>query len=352
MDGRTACRSVLLAGLLIGVAWVPGVLAQQQQEAGREELVEEIVAWVNDDVVMLSDLREAEQQAIQQVMSQTSASGEAMAAQVQEVKQRVLLEQIWNRLLVQEAEQLFDLEMLKQDLLDSFMKRQQIDTVEQLEAALAQYGLTRERLEDRLLLQAAPNYVIENRVEVNLGVSEEEAREFYEENIDRFATDASVTFREIVLYARDERARTERRDEAERIAERARETDDFEALVAHVSEAPSKSIGGRIGPVDPKDLVGPITEAVMEGGPVGGVVGPVETSQGFHILKVEQRQESEVPAFEEVRAECERFCRQAKFEPAFKDFIAELWERSRVEVREPYMDRIPEPWSETVVVRQ
>jgi parvulin-like peptidyl-prolyl isomerase len=183
-------------------------------------------------------------------------------------------------------------------------------------------------------------------------VSEEEAREFYEENIDRFATDASVTFREIVLYARDERARSERRDEAERIAERARETDDFEALVAEVSEAPSKSIGGRIGPVDPKDLVGPITEAVMEGGPVGSVVGPVETSQGFHILKVEQRQESEVPAFEEVRVECERFCRQAKFEPAFKEFIAELWERSRVEVREPYMDRIPEPWSETVVVRQ
>jgi parvulin-like peptidyl-prolyl isomerase len=275
-----------------------------------------------------------------------------MASQVQEVKQQVLLQQIWNRLLVQEAEQLFDLEMLKQDLLDSFMKRQQIDTLEQLDAALAQYGMSRDRLEERLLLQAAPNYVVENRVKVNLGVSEEEARQFYQENIERFTTEASVTFREIVLYARTEQALQERRAEAERIAERARTSDEFEALVAEVSEAPSKSIGGRIGPVDPKDLVGPVTEAVMEGGPVGSVVGPVSTNQGWHVLKIEDRQESEVAPFEEVRAECEQFCRQAKFEPAYRGFIEELWERSRIEVREPYLDRIPEPWSETVVVRQ
>jgi parvulin-like peptidyl-prolyl isomerase len=339
---------MLAAGAALWLLLAPPAGAQQV-EKGEEQLVEEIVAWVNDEVVMLSDLREAEQASIQQAMS--SASGDQIAARIEEIKGRILLDQIWNRLLVQEAAQLFDIEMLKQDLVDNFMKSRQIESLEKLDSMLAQYGMSREMLEDRLLLQAAPNYVVENRIRVNLGVSEAEAREFYEENVDRFTTEASVTFREIVLYARNERSRKERRGEAERIAGEARSAEDFVTLVEEYSEAPSSSIGGKIGPVDPNDLIAPVKEAVMEGGAVGSVVGPVETDQGWHILLVEDRQESEVAPFEEVRSECEELCRQRKFDPAFKEFIGKLWERSRIEVRRPYLDRVPQPWRETVVVR-
>ena len=347
---RTRITSKLM---LAAVALIPLLLvspaAAQQVEQGEEQLVEEIVAWVNDEVVMLSDLREAEQASIQQAMS--SASDDQIAARIEEAKERILLDQIWNRLLVQEAAQLFDIEMLEQDLIDNFMKSRQIESVEQLDAMLAQYGMSREMLEDRLLLQAAPNYVIENRVRVNLGVSEAEAREFYQENLDRFSSEARVTFREIVLYARTEQARQERREEAGQIADEARGSQDFAALVEEYSEAPSSSIGGKIGPVNPNDLIDEVRQAVMEGGPVGSVVGPVATDQGWHILLIEERQESEVAPFEEVRGECEELCRQRKFEPEFKEFIGRLWDRSRIEVRQPYLDRIPQPWRETVVVR-
>lgn len=343
-------RPWIAVAVLLAAAASAQTAAQEQPGSEQEQLVEEVVAWVNDDVVMLSELRSAEQMSLQQAMQ--SASDEQIANRVQEVKERVLLDQIWNRLLVQEAGQMFDMEMIKQDLIDNFMKSRQIDSREQLESMLSQAGLTMDMLEERLLLQSAPNYVIENRVKVNLGVSEAEAREFYEQNIDRFSSEASVTFREIVLYARSPRAREERREEAQKIAERARETEDFEALVEEVSEAPSKSIGGRIGPVNPDDLIQPVARAVMEGGPVGGVVGPVETEQGWHVLLVEDRQKAEVAPFEEVREECEELCRQRKFQPEFKEFIGKLWDRSRIEVREPYLDRIPEPWRETVVVRE
>jgi parvulin-like peptidyl-prolyl isomerase len=345
---RITSKLMLAAGAVFSLLLVSPVAAQQVEQ-GEEQLVEEIVAWVNDEVVMLSDLREAEQASIQQAMS--SASDDQVAARIEQVKQRILLDQIWNRLLVQEAAQLFDIEMLKQDLIDNFMKSRQIESVEKLDSMLSQYGMSRDMLEDRLLLQAAPNYVIENRIRVNLGVSEAEAREFYQENLDRFSSEASVTFREIVLYARNRQARGDRREEAERIADEARGSDDFAALVEEYSEAPSSSIGGKIGPVNPGDLIETVRQAVMEGGPIGSVVGPVATNQGWHILLIEDRQESEVAPFEEVRSECEELCRQRKFEPAFQEFIGKLWDRSRIEVRRPYLDRIPQPWRETVVVR-
>lgn len=345
-------RTILLSvACMAALAVVSPFPAAAQEDGQREELIEEIVAWVNDDVVLLTDLRELEQAAIQGIVAQGDRAPGGMTSQVKAVKERVLMELIWNRLLVQEAEQLFDIESIEQELIESFMKSQGIEGIDELEKILARYGLDREMLEDRLLLQQVPDYVIDNQVRVNLGVSEDEAREYYAENQERFASEASVTFTEIVLYARSEEERAARAQEAAEVFERAAETDDMTALVEEVSEAPSRAIEGRIGPVSPDDLVEPVADALMSDAEVGSVVGPVATPQGWHILRIEDRQRAEIPPFEEVRSICEDMVSQEKFKPVFDEFIRELWNRSRIEVREPYLDRVPEAWQESVIVR-
>lgn len=317
--------------------------------AAEAQLIEEIVAWVNDDVVLLSDLVQAERQAMEE-LRQSQRDGVQRTQQAQQIREQMLLQMIWNRLLIQEAERLYDIEQIKEEVVLRFMKTQQVTTEAELEQILQQYRMTRDELEDRLLMSTAPDLVIDSQVMRTIGVTEQEARAYYEENKAQFATPAEVIFREIVLEAEDPNVRVSRRAEAQAIVDEARSGGDFAELVEQHSEAPSKAIGGKIGPIDPGDLITEIGEAVQDV-PVGEVSDPIETPRGWHILLVEQRTDSVVPPFEEVRAECETACRRERFGPLYEEFLSDLWADATVEVRDRYAGRLPEPWRERTEIR-
>ncbi len=316
-----------------------------------EEVIEEIVAWINDDVVLWNDLRMEEQQQVQQLLQdrRRDTRAEQLAQQVQTVRDKVLADMISQRLIVQEAERLYDLDEIKKDVLKRWKEKQKVRTDEELDRQLAQWGMTRAELEDRLVQSSAPDIVIDMQVNRNLSVSEQEAREFYEQNKDRMSTPAQVTFREIVLLANDPVRRAQRADEARQLAARAR-NGDFVELVRASSEAPSKGLDGRIGPVQPGDLLPAIGRALLDL-QTGQVSEPIETEQGWHIVKVEERREGKTPAFEDVRAEAEDGVRAAKFGPALESYLMSLWDGATIEVRRSYADRLPVKWRERVKTR-
>ncbi len=334
---------IAFVGILAGDA-----LAQGAPVADDETLIEDIVAWVNDDVVLLSDLDTQEQGAIQALMSDSSIPPQRIAEEVKKIKEQTLVSMIWNRLLVQEAERLFNLEALKEDILQRFMKSRDIPNLAELDSLLAKAGLEREELTEKLLDQAAPEIVLRQSVNDTLGVSEAEARKYYEDHQDEFTTKGHVVFREIVLL--DAKGGDTRRAEAEKIVAQAREGSDFVALVKNFSEAPSQAIDGKIGPVSAGDLVTVIAEAAVSV-PVGSISDAIRTDKGWHIIKVEERVDDSVLPFEQVRVKCEDGCRGEKYGPAFEAFVKKLWEASTIEVRSDYMDRLTSPWSESVIVR-
>ena len=334
-------------GILMVALALPGAVRAESNPLVLEEKVQDIVAWVNDDVILWTDLQENEQAAIQQLMQQKSSAGGDLAQQIEEIKESVLLRAIWDRLMVQEAERLFDMESIKKDILDRFMKSKGIGSMEELDKMLKQYYMTREELTDRLVTSAAPEFVLDQQVRANLGVSADEARKFYDEHRDYFTTPGSVVFREILIKDSD----GSKQAQAEEVVRQAREEGaDFEKLVEKYSEAPSKALGGKIGPVNPRDLFEQVSKIVTSID-VGSVSDPFRTPQGWLIVKVEERVDAETKPFEQVEKDCEEGCRNARFEPAFKKFIQGLWDNSTIEVRKEYADRIPEPWRDSIILR-
>ncbi len=340
------------AWLLLGIALavVPANPSQDTGPRPGEEVVEDIVAWVNDDIITLSELREVEQQMLRDLVQQKNLSPEELSRLADQVRKRALLRLIDNQLLFEEAERLYHMDEIRKNVLKSFMKRNGMKTDEELAAFLAPYGMTKEDLVDRLVKSAAPEYVIDTQVRRTLSVTEEEARKYYEEHRDRWTTPGSVTFREIVLTAKTPEERARRRAEAERIVAEARGGADFGKLVQQYSEAASKAVLGRIGPIDPRDLLAPIAEALLAMKP-GQVSDPVETPEGWHILQLEERVPAKVAPFEDVRRECEEAVRAEKFSPAFDEYITGLWKAATVEVRRAYADRLPPPWNGYVTLR-
>jgi parvulin-like peptidyl-prolyl isomerase len=263
----------------------------------------------------------------------------------------MLMSLISGRLLVQEAERLYDVNEIGKDLVKRWRERNDIKSDEQFDRVLKdELHMSRADLQDKLVSGAAPDYVIETQVTRSISVSEKEARQYYDEHRDEFLTPGQVTFREIVLLAETTEQKRARLDEAVELVEQAKSGKDFAKLVEEKSEGPSKSLGGLIGPVAPADLAESVAEAIVKT-PAGQVVGPIPTPVGWQIVKIEQKLDEKVVPFDQARLRCEDAVRQQKFPVVYEQFMTGLWDAATVEVRKDYQTRLPKNMQGKVVYR-
>ncbi len=128
-------------------------------------------------------------------------------------------------------------------------------------------------------------------------VSDEELREYWNENREAFGTTpTTVRFEEIpVLVVPSEEVRAAALAEAESVlAELQAGTIDFQsAAMQHSDDPASRDTGGDVGWFGRGRMVEPFEEAAFAGQP-GALVGPVETLFGYHILQVLDKREDEV----------------------------------------------------------
>ena len=151
-------------------------------------------------------------------------------------------------------------------------------------------------------------------------VSDEDIRTYYEENQKEFTTPEAVKARHI-LKKFPENATDEQKAETKTAAEELLKTvnaeltagADFAELAKKHSEGPSGAQGGALRGGNPKlppgdyfargDMVKPFEEAAFDTLKLGEVSGLVETSYGYHIIKLEEKKSPEVQPFEQAQFE-------------------------------------------------
>jgi parvulin-like peptidyl-prolyl isomerase len=137
-------------------------------------------------------------------------------------------------------------------------------------------------------------------------VTEAEARKAYDED-----TTASVRHILLLTQGKSERDKAEVRKKMEEILDRAKGGEDFAELAKQYSEDEgSKANGGLYEDFGRGRMVKPFEDAAFSV-PVGEISGIVETTFGYHILKVEDRKKETRP-FEEARADLEAQVKRRK----------------------------------------
>ena len=152
--------------LLSGILAVAGALGVQP--SSRAEVIEEIVARVNDDVITRTELQEAEQGAMEEIYS--SRSGEELDKELTKAKTELLKDLITKKMLVQQAERLYDLSKMQDAFVRQFKEQQKIATNAELEKVLKDEGLTLDEFKKRLVEINAPNSVIDYEVRQDLSL--------------------------------------------------------------------------------------------------------------------------------------------------------------------------------------
>src|SRR5688572_8730340 len=179
-----------LAGLLVAIA---------PTEAAAQKKIEQIVARVNSEIVLKSDLdRELAMRASQ--IREEGLEGALLQQQLEKESKDVLRDLIDRTLLVQvakEAGQTADREVLL--AMEELRVREKFATMEELEREIAkQYGDVEEFKND-IRTKHLTQQVIEQMVYGRIVITNEEMRAYYEANKEKFDRPAGIRLSEIVV---------------------------------------------------------------------------------------------------------------------------------------------------------
>jgi len=137
----------------------------------------------------------------------------------------------------------------------------------------------------------------------SLVVAEEQIAAYYQENHDQFNFPEQRRARHILIRsgaADSPELRESRRSQLQEVLEQARAGRDFVELALLYSEDATAADGGDLGYFSRGEMVGPIEEAAFALQP-GEISGIVETSFGFHLVKLEEIKPARRISLDEAR---------------------------------------------------
>lgn len=320
-----------------------------------KRIIERILVKVNGEIITQSNLEDRQVAAIRARGVQPSTNAELFQL-INEVTPEAIATMVEELLLVERGRelgyQLSDRQF--REFLDNLKAENGFETDEEFEITLQQQeGMTledfRRMVERQMLASQVQQVAILNRV----SITDVEAREYYESHIDEFTEPAQATLREILIVVPESTgaglmADQQARNLAEQVQARLAAGEDFATLAAEVSDAPSKSDGGLIGPFEIDDLAGPIQE-VIAGLEVGGVSDVIRTPQGYQLLKLEDRTEDVAQPFEEVRDQISENVFNERRLTEYRKYLDSLREDAIIEWKseelkqayEQYISRVP-----------
>ncbi len=302
------------------------------------EVLEEIVARVEGDIITLSEYRQEEAALTQELYSRFT--GEELDKVIASERKALLLRMIDNKILLRRAERMFDLDQVGTSYLESFRRQQGLETEEALNAALSQQGLTVEDLKRFLVARYAPEEILRIEVRSRVSISDQEMEDYYAENQKLFEVPAEVTFREIVLLA-EGGEKGQRRTEMEEIRAKATaEGADFEALAREHSEAGTAEDGGKLGPMKQEELSEALSAVVFKD-PVGSISAILEMPYGFHLVKIEERADARMRTLDEVRDSLRSQMENFKYAELLQEFLAKAREEADWSVAKKYEGWLP-----------
>lgn len=185
---------------------------------------------------------------------------------------------------------------------------------------LEQMNYTLEELRSDIILQISYEKLAGVLVQ-NEKVTDEELKQFYQDNIRRFSQEEQVHGYHILV---------DTKEKADEILKELQKSADFGEMAEKYSTCPSSAQGGDLGFFGRGAMVAEFETAAfaLE---LGQLSEPVQTQFGWHIIKVTEKKDAVIKTFEELKPDVEKiFLEQIKFDSAMK-YIEKKWSEADIE---------------------
>jgi len=340
--------------LLLPLVLVPIVL-------NADSVVEEIIARVDNSIITRSDFLRSKDQLKDEIRQQDPGNFDKDYA---EKEKDVLRDLIDRQLLLEKGKDLgitADTELIKR--LDEMRKQMNLDTMEDLEKAATAQGVSFEDFKQNLREQIITQQVIGREVGSHITISKEEEQQFYQAHKADMQQPEQIRLSEILVStqkpvtapppakpgdpASPAPTAAPAPSEAETVAAaeaKAKELREqiakgaaFEDVAKKSSDGPSAAQGGDLGTFERGKLAKEIEDVTFAMKP-GDVTQPIQTKQGWVILKVTEHQQAGVPALKQIEPKIQDALYYQKLQPALRTYLTKLREDAYIDIRQGYID--------------
>lgn len=271
--------------------------SRAQAQEGEMQVIDEVIAQVNDDVITLSMLKRETRERIE-ALKQNGMTEQQATEEVSKHEAELIATLINEKLLLQRGKELdlaSEIEAEVNRRMLSIAQEQGINSIEKLYQAMRDSKLDPDEVRRTMRTEMMKQAVLQQEVDrrVYLGFSSDEVKKYYDAHPDKFRKPESVKLSEIYLSTtgKDEAGVTAR---ALELVAQIRAGADFGTLAAANSER--EKDGQRTAPQD-KGYVGEFDlpslrddlVAALKGVKAGGVTEPIRTVEGYQILRVDGR---------------------------------------------------------------
>jgi peptidyl-prolyl cis-trans isomerase SurA len=281
------------------------------------EIVNRILVHVNSRIITQSQFDAR----VDQTVKDTGPP--ASAAKGEEMKKGVMDELVNEALLEDRAKELdlvtADAEI--EDQIKRLKEQNNVTTDEDFAKALAQSGLTIDRLRDQLRRTVTLQRVVGREVNSKVDLSDDALRVLYEREKETWRVPEKAHLAEILVSNGDDPARAARR--AKEASDLIKGGAKFETVVKDYSDGATKGRGGDLGTVAKGELTAEIDKAVFSL-PVGSVSDPVGTKFGWHIVKVIEKSPVSYKPFADVKAQLLKREQDTQFQKKLSEYLEKL----------------------------
>jgi len=317
----------ILTVMLLSLLLLPGL-------PGQTEVVDRIVAFVNGDIITLRELDSAFEPYRTRI--DDTYQGPDKGKVVADAKRSLLNRMIENLLINQEAQK-SAITIQDEEIMASIgeMLSQKKMTMEDFKKSLAREGTSFEDYKKEVRDSLLRMRVLRKEVRSRIAVSDEEIGEYYRLHRDDYEGVDAVRLKQILLLfskSMDADAKAGLQAEALDILRQLRAGASFDALAARFSQGPAAEAGGDVGYVE-KGAMLPEVEKAAYSLKKNQISDLIESSVGFHIIKVIDRRGGGVKSMEDVRAEIKSRLENEKLDKKYDSWVSELREKSLVDIR-------------------
>jgi peptidyl-prolyl cis-trans isomerase SurA len=322
------------------------------------EIIEQVLVNVNGDILTKTEFEQRQIAVLRtrpELGNVTPDSPELKRA-IGEVTPQLILEAVDELLLIQRGREL-GLALGDEQfngIVENIKKSNNLEDEAQFQAALKQEGMTMADLRRSLERQMLASEAQRRDVVDKIGVTEVEARAYYEGHKQEFTTPSELTLREIFIevpvsdrgvnVAEDDAARAE----AEVMRKRLLAGEPFARLAADVSDAPSKANGGLIGPINREELAEAL-KTQLDRMKVGDLTEVMRTPRGYQILKLESRTETKIRTFDEARSDISNKVGESKMTGERLKYLERLRAQATITWRN---DELKKAYEQALAARQ
>ncbi|HEX3966517.1 MAG TPA: peptidylprolyl isomerase [Edaphobacter sp.] len=301
-------------------------------------VVEDIVAHVNDLIISRSDVERAEQTLVEE-----NQQSNATPAEAAERRKNLLRDMIDKQLLLSRGKELgvnADAEVIRQ--LDEIRKSNHLDTMEDLEKAARQQGVSFEDFKASIRDRVITQMVVRDEVGRRLGSQMTQAQEqaYYDAHKQDFMQPEQIKLSEILIPTpadANEAVIAQAQSKADGIESKLKAGGDFAELAKQDSGGPTAAQGGELG-MYKRGSLGQVLEDQTFNLQTGQWTAPIRTKQGFVILKVTEHQVAGVAPLKDVEPQVQEAMYSEAMQPALRTYLMKLREDAYIEIRPGYVD--------------